>query len=245
MGVTTKQYVKWGLQHILDTATYMLLSKQKATTDCNSLYQAIFQWTWKNRQDLGTDTIKYIWEKVKEAQTDPFGYFYLLAKLHERPLSTTPVCSDCASLPHAVGKWVDCQLQPIVQSQQTYNKNLIELKTLLNTMDTLPNNACFFTYDAISRYTNIDTTECINRLTTILTDPTSVNKYQHLKPKAVIEALHLVVHNNRMKFGNLIAHQHKGIAMGMASAPSIANLFIAIYKETHIPPFPTSSLYCL
>jgi hypothetical protein len=50
------------------------------------------------------------------------------------------------------------------------------------------------------------------------------------------------MYNNRMKFGDLFIHQHKGIAMGMAPAPSIANLFVAIYEETHISQFPSSSL---
>ena len=245
VGVTTKQYVTWGLQHILDPTTYTLLSEQTATADCNSLYRTIFQWTCKYREDLGTGTIKYIREKVEKARTDPFGYFYLLAKLHKTPISTRPVCSDCASLPHSIGKWVDRQLQPIVQRQRTYFKNSVELKALLDTMDILPNNACLFTYDAISMYTNIDTTQCINRLTAFLTNPTTVDKYPHLKPQALIEALHLVMKNNRMKFGNLFVHQHKGIAMGMAPAPSIANLFVAIYEETHITPFPASSLHFL
>ncbi len=80
-------------------------------------------------------------------------------------------------------------------------------------METLPNNACLFTYDAISIYTNIDTTQCINQLTTFfLNNPTTTTQYPHLKPKALTEALHLVKHNNRMKFGNLVVHQHKGIA---------------------------------
>ena len=242
VGVSTKQYVDWGLEHLLDTSTYTLLSESTALKDCNTLYHSIFQWTRKYRKDIGTDTTKYIQDKVAKARADPFGYFYLLAKLHKNPVSTRPVCSDCASLPHSIGKWVDRQLQPIVQRQPTYFKNSVELKALLESMEDLPNNACLFTYDAISMYTNIDTAHCMDRLTTFLTNPSTITKYPHLKPQALIEALNLVMYNNRMKFGDLYVHQHKGIAMGMAPAPSIANLFVAIYEETHIIPFPTSSL---
>ncbi len=245
VGVTTKQYVEWGLKHLLDASTYTLLSESTAQNDCNTLYRSIFQWSSKYRTDLGTDTTKYIQNKIDKARSDPFGYFYLLAKLHKTPVSTRPVCSDCASLPHSIGKWVDRQLQPIVQRQRTYFKNFAELKILLDSMEQLPNNACLFTYDAISMYTNIDTTQCMDRLATFLNSPATLIKYPHLKPQALIEALHLIMHNNRMRFGNLYVHQHKGIAMGMAPAPSIANLFVAIYKETHIPPLPTSSLLFL
>ena len=48
-----------------------------------------------------------------------------------------------------------------------------------------------------------------------------------------------------MKFGNMYVRQHKGIAMGMAPAPSIANLFVAIYEEAHITTFPSTSLHFL
>ncbi len=40
--------------------------------------------------------------------------------------------------------------------------------------------------------------------------------------------------NNHMRFGDIVALQHKGIAMGMLPAPLIANLFVAIYKNTHL-----------
>jgi hypothetical protein len=45
-----------------------------------------------------------------------------------------------------------------------------------------------------------------------------------------------------MCFENHFVHQHKGIAMGMAPAPSIANLFVGMYEETHIVSFPKITL---
>ena len=243
VGIDTKQYIEWGLKHLLDTNTYSILQQSQATAELEHLYRIIHQWTCKHRSILGNDTTQYIREQVEKARKDPWGYFYLLVKLHKIPVSTRPVCSDCASLPHSVGKWVDKQLQPIVRKQRTYFQDSFELKHLLGHLDTLPPNACLFTYDAVSMYTNIDTEECLLRLQTFLEDPITLKRYPHLHPQALIEALHIVMHNNRMKFGDLLVHQHKGIAMGMAPAPSIANLFVAIYEEAHIPTFPSSSLH--
>ena len=245
VGVDTKQYVKWGLKHLLDSSTYTILTEDQANTASENLYKEICLWTVKHRQSLDDDTIRYIREHVEKAKQDPFGYFYLLAKLHKTPMSTRPVCSDCASLPHSVGKWVDRQLQPIVKKQRTYFQDSFELKRLLENLDTLPPNACLFTYDAISMYTNIDTDDCLHRLQCYLEDPTTVEQFPHIYPRALLSALHIVMHNNRMRFGNLYVHQHKGIAMGMAPAPSIANLYVAIYEETHLPTFPTSFLHFL
>jgi hypothetical protein len=46
----------------------------------------------------------------------------------------------------------------------------------------------------------------------------------------------LVMQNNRMQFKDLVVHQIRGIAMGMSPAPTIANLFFAIYKAKKIIP---------
>ena len=78
--------------------------------------------------ELSDDAQKFIHRKLSETINDPFGYFYLSIKLHKTPISTRPVCSDCASLPHALGQWVDEQLQPIVKGQSTYFKNSFDLK---------------------------------------------------------------------------------------------------------------------
>ena len=55
---------------------------------------------------------------------------------------------------------------------------------------------------------------------------------------ALVEALTLVMKNNRMKFGDIIIQQLTGIAMGMSPAPAIANLFVAIFEtEILLPAF--------
>ena len=42
--------------------------------------------------------------------------------------------------------------------------------------------------------------------------------------------------NNCIQFGDLIFHQIRGVAMGMSPAPTIANLYVAIYELSHILP---------
>jgi hypothetical protein len=48
---------------------------------------------------------------------------------------------------------------------------------------------------------------------------------------ALLEALELVMFNNCMRFGNIIVKQISRIAMGMSPAPTIANLYVAIYEK--------------
>ena len=160
------------------------------------------------------------------------------------PTSTHPVCSDCASLPHTIGKWVDQQLQPVIQAQAYYFKNSFELKHLLDPLQ-LPPNVCLFTYDAVSIIPTLTLTNASNISQPFLTDPTTTTTFPHLSPEPLIKALTIIMHNNRMRFGDIYAHQHKGIAMRMSPAPSIVNLFIAIYEETHVKPFLKTILHFL
>ena len=72
----------------------------------------------------------------------------------------------------------------------------------------LPPNACIFTYDAISMYTNIETKDCINRISEFLLNPTTLAAYPYLNPPITLEALSLVMLNNRMRFNDIIPEQH-------------------------------------
>jgi len=87
-----------------------------------------------------------------------------------------------ASLPHALGQWVDEQLQPIVQDQHTYFKNSVALKKELDSM-TLNANESIFTMDAVSMYDNIPLDECIDTLSEYLFLPETRKKYPHYNPK--------------------------------------------------------------
>ena len=241
VGINTKQYIEWGMKHLLDTSTYKTIPEEQAMRDVKTLSKDIFSWTLRHRKALTDDVVRYIRHHLDLSSKDPFGYFYLTVKLHKTPVSTRPVCSDCASVPHALGKWLDYQLQPIVKDQATYFKDSFALKQELDKMH-LPPNACIFTYDAISMYTNIETEDCINRLSEYLLDPITLKAYPYLTPPAITEALSLVMLNNRMRFNNIVVKQHKGIAMGMSPAPTIANLYMSIFEKQHLLPGNPSHL---
>jgi hypothetical protein len=175
--------------------------------------------------------------------TDPLGYFYLLIKLHKQLITGQPVCSDCGSLPHGLGRYVDGELQPIVRDQALYFKNSVELKTELEALS-LPNNASLFTYDAIAMYPSINTTDCLAQLTGYLSKTEVSGKYG-FSSTALLEAIEIIMFNNRMRFGDIKVKQISGIAMGMSPAPTISNLYMAIYEETHILKFlPILYLRC-
>jgi hypothetical protein len=154
----------------------------------------------------------------------------LTIKIHKTPVSTCPVCFDCASLIHPLWKWLDLVLQPNIASQPSYFKDLFTLKQELNKL-VLPPNASIITFDAVSMYTNIDIVNSISRISSYLEE-----LWDEYECKAIIDAMEIVMKNNHMRFGDLIYHQIPGVAMGMSPAPTIANLYIAIYKTAQIIP---------
>jgi hypothetical protein len=232
VGVHTEDYIKMGLDHLLNPSMYTLLTEEQAAKDIDKLWADIYSWTICHRQLLSDDAVNFIRKHLEDSAKDPLGYFYLLIKLNKQPISGRPVCLDCESLPHALGCWVDETLQPIVKDQALYLKNSAALKEELERME-IPHNASMFTYDAVAMYPSINMAQCIARLLEYLSSPEISSKYG-FSPKALLEALTLVMLNNRMRLGDIIVKQLSGIAMGMLPAPTIANLFMAIYENTHV-----------
>ena len=242
VSIDAERYIKLGLDHLLDSSTYEMLTEEQAKQDIDTLWHEIFDWTVRHRSKLPDDTVNFIQSHLKKAMLEPLGYFYLLLKLHQQPITGRPVCSDCGSLPHALGRYVDGELQPIVRDQALYFKNSVELKTDLEALS-LPANTSLFTYDAVAMYPSINTEDCLVRLTNYLSKKEISCKYG-FSSRALLEAIELVMFNNRMRFGDIIVRQISGIAMGMSPAPTISNLYMAIYEETHVLKFlPSPILY--
>jgi hypothetical protein len=78
-------------------------------------------------------------------------------------------------------------------------------------------------------YTNIDINNSIKQMSTFL-----ANIWDKHECRVVKKAIEIIMKNNQMLFGDLIYHQLCGVTMGMLPAPTIANLYVAIYKLDHI-----------
>lgn len=232
--VHISRYIRDALKFLENPEAYEIISEEQGLADVEELESLIFAWTVEYRSVIkDDDAIMYIRKKLEETKADPFGYFYLLYKLHKNPIKTRPVCSDCGSLPHALGQWVDLMLQPMARAQHTYFKDTFELKDELDGLQ-LPHNCSLFTYDAIQMYDKIDTDDCIEKLKKYLSSVETTTRFTHYPPKALIEAIEIVMRNNRMRFGDILVRQLVGIAMGMSPAPSIANIYVAIHETQSI-----------
>jgi hypothetical protein len=62
---------------------------------------------------------------------------------------------------------------------------------------------------------------------------------------ALLEAIELVMFNDHIRFGDIIVKQISEIAMSMSPAPTVANLYVAIYEEMHVLKFIQSTVLYL
>ena len=236
-GVTYKQYVNDALVHLTNEKTYVQLSIEDALVAAFKTKQLIHDFcnTHLNK-GLNHNDATYIRKSLAE-NTDPFGFFYLMYKIHKPGRTTRPVCSDCSSLLHGLGKWITTELNPIAQRQQSYFQNSFALKEMLDDME-VPPNTKIFSCDAKSMYTNIPTEPALEVVGLYLR--------AHCNSKlaeALIDALTIVMKNNIVQFGDTFWKQISGTAMGISPAPPWAILFFAIHELYFVEKWKESLIF--
>jgi hypothetical protein len=167
--------------------------------------------------------VSYILEKLSGVE-EPFGYFYVMYKIHKPGRTTRPVCSDCASQINALGQWITSVLNPIAQSQPSYFKDSFALKETLDETN-IPPDTKIFSCDAKSMYTNIPTGPALEVVGAYIH-----NRCEPALANALMEALRIVMENNIVRFGDTFWKQIAGTAMGVPPAPPWAILFFAIHE---------------
>ena len=160
--------------------------------------------------------------------SDPFAYFYILAKVHKHPWKTRPIVSVSGSLTYGIGKWLDQQLQPIIKKLPTYIPSSFDLKDKLDAMaGTDFQKMSLFTGDVVAMYPSIDVPDALNRIRVFLhTSPLC----EGIAAAPIMEALRIVMTRNCIRFGDTYFHQVNGTAMGTPPAPSFATLYYGIFE---------------
>jgi hypothetical protein len=247
-----KTYVERAfIDHLLDKSTYQQLSELEfhaaiatiSTTFKNFMNE--FFPVGDHRETAPRKLQRIFLNRSFEAAADsetPFNYFYLLAKVHKTPWKTRPIVSCSGSLLHGLGRWADKELQRIVKHLPYYLKSSVELAHDLADLDKLPETTRFFSCDATSMYTNIDTNHALTEIEKFLRkSPISV--LEDVNVDALIAALCLIMEHNVFVFGDTFWRQLTGTAMGTPPAPMYATLYFAIHEDKIIRRFPQLRFY--
>ena len=134
-----------------------------------------------------------------------------------------------------LSNWVDVQLQKLIHLCPGYLQDSQAFLTKLRRLGRLPPTAVILTADAVSMYTNINTTHALATLQKWLT----LHKEdlpQDYPTDMVLEATKLVMTNNVFQFDDTYWLQLTGTAMGSNLAVAYATIYYAYHEETTILP---------
>lgn len=227
--------------HLLsDDSTYDQLSPAQAAAFTSNTAVLLSRFLTDYKHAISEMDMKYLHRSLALV-TDPYAYFYALAKIHKSPWKTRPIVSVSGSLLYGIGKWLDQQLQPLIQKLPTYLPSSFQLKDDLDRMaGTDFSRISVFTGDVVAMYPSIDLDDAFNRIRTFLsTNPLC----EHIDPDPIMEALELIMKRNCFRFGDTYWLQTNGTAMGTPPAPSFATLYYGIFELDLLQRFDSSLHY--
>jgi hypothetical protein len=136
------------------------------------------------------------------------------------------------SLLDGLGQWLDVQLQPLACHFKSYIRDSADLVTWWSLLRNLPPLTRIFTMDAVSMYSNIDPTHCLDSLRAYLTNsPVSRELGLYYQRHAILHAIEILFKYNIFKFGDILVQQTEGIPMGSRPSPPLATIYYGIREE--------------
>jgi hypothetical protein len=237
--------------HLNDSSTYReisiniaegrILAIKRMVKNFVENYHTSSQQYGARRTTKPTITGRFLLESLET--TDPFAYFYMLAKIHKSPWTTRPVTSVAGSLLHGLGQWVDKELQKIIKQLPYVTTSSASLINTLSSHSPLPLNAQLFTADARSMYTNINTNHAMQVIKEFLNEPTFLQNFPNIDRNALLTALQILMRHSLFKFNNKFYLQMTGCAMGTPPAPPYATLYFYLHERSFIQLFPSCIFY--
>jgi hypothetical protein len=150
--------------------------------------------------------------------------FYGLPKIHKVPLKIRPIVPNHSWITSKVSKWLDKKLQPLVHKYNWVVKGTKDVIERLENVYLDSSNIQLVAADVESLYTNIDLSEGLRKVKTLLLQNNITC------PNLIIELLEWVLYNNYFQYRGIGYKQIKGTAMGSNVAPCFANLFLIFHE---------------
>jgi hypothetical protein len=215
--------------HLLDATTYRQLTPLEAKSKVQTAWHQMSSIIHAFRHYLEDREQTYFKRALQLECRLP--QFYITPKVHKTPWKTRPIVSCVHSTLGYLSKWIDRQLQKVVHLCPGYLRDSADLLQKLQQMDPLSATTVIFVADAVSMYTNIDTTHNIETLKAWL----KLHKAE-LPPgfpiSMIIAATELVMTYNVFQFGDTYWLQQTGTAMGTPVAVTLATIYFAYHEET-------------
>ena len=203
-----------------------------------SVQKLLEKWIRKYLDVLSKEERKFLCTHLR-LNEEPWGFLYLLFKVHNIPLKTCPVMSYCSNLLHPLGQMITEWLQPLAKMHKSYFQDSFTLKKELD-LQKLPSNARLFICDATSMYTNIKTGPALHRI-----GQSALEHKEHLTvpPAVLMDALRLLMNNNVFQFGDTYWHQKNNNSDGSATSPLVPQSSFESMRRQCLQGLDTSCNY--
>lgn len=157
-------------------------------------------------------------------------HFYLLPKIHKAKESWTiphkippgrPIVSDCGSESSHICSYIDSFLTPLATKHDSYIKDTLDFISKIRGK-IIPKNSILFTGDVTSLYTNME----LGRTMEVVVEQLRSNPVDGRPDSHILNLLQTIIYNNDFEFNGKTYLQMKGISMGRAFCPALANLYL-------------------
>lgn len=163
--------------------------------------------------------------KYLRASTSMLPRFYVIPKVHKTPWSSRPIIPSHSWITSKVAEVVDYALQPMIELYPSILNSSKELVARLSKIDSVE--GCWFiTGDVTAMYTNIDPAAAER----ILRDMVGYSS-NRIRKSDLMKMIDFVLLNNFFRYEDRTYWQSTGLAMGVACAPVIANLYCAKFEK--------------
>ena len=231
--IDPREYFRYATRdHIGDTRTYQRLSPGTAAYRATLVRKLLEKWIRTYLDVLSKEERQCICTHLR-LNEEPWDFLYLLFKVHNILLKTSPVVSYCGNLLQPLGKLISEWLQPLANMHKFYFQDSFTLKKELD-LKKIPSNTHLFICGATSLYTNIKTgpaLHCIIQFALEHKEPMTV------PPVVLLDEIRLLMTNNVFQFGEIYWLQKVVTAMGAPPAPPWATIFFGIHEETVLAQF--------
>lgn len=157
---------------------------------------------------------------------------YYLPKIHKNLLQPPgrPIVGGIDSLTMRVGKYVDFFLQPLVTRTPAFLKDSLQIINEISQLH-VEDDVLLVTADVSSLYTNIAHDLGFQAARYFLNKDESMDQSTR---EFILKLLKFAMEHNFFYYDGQYFLQCTGVAMGAKSAPSLANLFMALWENDHI-----------
>ena len=227
--MNTSDYKKEANRQLLDAKYYVKCKTDltaKHATEVNDLVQKMHE-----QGEISSETKDYLSLDSDSTRT---ARFYMLPKIHKNKLPPPgrPIVSGNGCPTEKISEFVDFFLNPLSKQFPSYIKDTNHFLQILGKHKNVPKGAFLFTLDIESLYTNIRHNVGIRFVQLALDKLRPTNELP--KNDSILLMLEAILTKNNFSFNDEHYLQIAGTAMGTKTAPSYANIVVAIYELLYV-----------